>query len=513
MTGKQLAKGALLLTATGLILRLIGFFYRIFQSNMIGNEGMGLLQLVSPVYSLILITMTSGLSVAVSKLTAQADEINGDPTRIIKAALRLVFLIGIPVGFILFISSGVIATHIIKDVRTLKSFRLIGLFLPLVATSSVLRGYFYGKNNVLPSSISQLAEQFAKVGTAIFIYGIMIPKGLEYACLAAVIASIAGDLCSMAYLSIVLFVKPAPVRKSLSKGSSKKIMTNLIKISIPVSVNKLISSVLHTAEIVLIPRRLILSGLNYAQGMDLFGRFSGMALPLIMFPSIFTASLATMLVPSIAKDMNKKDDENLLAKISKSIQLTMVIGFLFSAVFNSCAYEFGELLFAGKNVGEVIKILSWSCIFVYLNQTLSGIMSGLNKQTAFMWNSMIGCVLRIIVVYFLIPIKGITVYVWGISISFALTAVLNLYTIYKTTGTKFDFRKWVFKPALVFLAMHATGEYITSLLSIMGIFGKFHLFIVITGTALIGLMMMFGVGAISFRETIFMLGIKKDRNS
>jgi stage V sporulation protein B len=251
--------------------------------------------------------------------------------------------------------------------------------------------------------------------------------------------------------------------------------------------------------------------MQYAQGMDLFGRFTGMASPLIMFPSIFTASLATMLVPTIARDMH--NDEMLKQKISKSVQLTMVIGFLFSAIFNSCAHEFGELLFAGKNVGEVIQILSWSCIFVYLNQTLSGIMHGLNKHTAFMWNSMIGCSLRILVVYFLVPLKGITVYVWGISVSFAISAVLNLYTIIKSTGVAIDFRKWFFKPALVFLAMKATGQYITAILSAVGVHGKLHFATVILGTSLIGLGMMFGVGAISFRETVHMLGIKKPRNS
>jgi len=256
---------------------------------------------------------------------------------------------------------------------------------------------------------------------------------------------------------------------------------------------------------------LLLSGMKYAEGMDLFGRFTGMASPLIMFPSIFTSSLSTMLVPTIARDIH--NEKMLREKISKSIQLTMVIGFLFSAIFNSCAFEFGELLFAGKNVGEVIKILSWSCIFVYLNQTLAGIMHGLNKHSAFMWNSMIGCSLRILVVYFLVPLKGINIYVWGISVSFALTAILNLYSIIKSTGVKVDFRRWIFKPALVFLAMKATGQYITAVLSVLGIYGKLHLLVVILGTALIGLGMMFGVGAISFRETVVMLGLKKQRNS
>lgn len=513
MTSKQIAKGALLLTLTGLALRLIGFFYRIYQSNMIGNEGMGLIQLFNPVYSLVLTLLTSGLSTAVSNLTARSDAVGGDSVKIIKVALRLVFLIGIPVGFILFFASELIATSIVKDVRTFMSFRFIGIFLPFVASSSVMRGYFYGKNHVVPSSASQMLEQLVKVITAFFIYGKMIPRGLDSACLAAVIASVAGDVASFILLGVIIAKNNRQAKKKPVVGSQSKIASDLVKIAAPLSLNRLISSILHSVEIILIPRRLILSGLDYAQGMDLFGRFTGMASPLIMFPSIFTASLATMLVPTIARDLNLNNDENLKQKISKSIQLTMVIGFLFSAIFNSCAYEFGELMFTGKNVGEVIKILSWSCIFVYLNQTLSGIMHGLNKHTAFMWNSMIGCSLRILFVYFLVPLKGINIYVWGISVSFALTSVLNLHTIIKTTGVKVDFRKWVFKPALVFLAMKATGQYITAVLSVMGIFGKLHLLVVILGTSLIGLGMMFGVGAISFRETIVMLGIKKASNS
>ena len=511
MTAKQIAKGALLLTLTGLILRLIGFFYRIYQSNMIGNEGMGLVQLFNPVYSLILITLSSGLSTAVSNLTAQSDAVGGDTTKIVKTAMRLVFLVGIPLGLIVFFSSGLIATYIVKDERTLMSFRFIGVFLPVVASSSVMRGYFYGSNHVLPSSVSQMVEQLVKVVAAVFLYEKLISKGLDYACLAAVIASVIGDVASFIMLSIIIARKGSQTKKKQVVASTKKIRSDLVKISAPLSLNRLFSSLLHSAEIILIPRRWLLSGMKYAEGMDLFGRFTGMASPLIMFPSIFTSSLSTMLVPTIARDIH--NEKMLREKISKSIQLTMVIGFLFSAIFNSCAFEFGELLFAGKNVGEVIKILSWSCIFVYLNQTLAGIMHGLNKHSAFMWNSMIGCSLRILVVYFLVPLKGINIYVWGISVSFALTAILNLYSIIKSTGVKVDFRRWIFKPALVFLAMKATGQYITAVLSVLGIYGKLHLLVVILGTALIGLGMMFGVGAISFRETVVMLGLKKQRNS
>jgi stage V sporulation protein B len=511
MTVKQIAKGALLLTLTGLLLRLIGFFYRIYQSNMIGNEGMGLVQLFFSVYSLVLIVLSSGLSTAVSNLTARSEAVGGNSVKIIKTALLLVFLIGIPVGLIVHFSSGFIATTIVKDERTLLSFRFIGFLLPVVAASSVMRGYFYGLNHVLPSSASQMLEQAVKVIAAVLLYNRMIPKGLDYACLAVVIASVAGDLASFLMLGFLIVKNDRQTGKESASLPFKKLISDLMKISVPLSFNRLISSLLHSAEIILIPRRLMLSGMQYAQGMDLFGRFTGMASPLIMFPSIFTASLATMLVPTIARDMH--NDEMLKQKISKSVQLTMVIGFLFSAIFNSCAHEFGELLFAGKNVGEVIQILSWSCIFVYLNQTLSGIMHGLNKHTAFMWNSMIGCSLRILVVYFLVPLKGITVYVWGISVSFAISAVLNLYTIIKSTGVAIDFRKWFFKPALVFLAMKATGQYITAILSAVGVHGKLHFATVILGTSLIGLGMMFGVGAISFRETVHMLGIKKPRNS
>lgn len=509
MTAKQIAKGALLLTLTGLVLRLIGFFYRIYQSNVIGNEGMGLIQLFSPVYSLILVTLSSGLATAVSNMTAQSEAVGGDSKKIIKSALRLVFLIGVPIGIIVFLSSGLIATFIVKDERTEMSFRFIGLFLPFVASSSVMRGYFYGSNHVMPSSVSQIIEQLVKVVAAIFLYGKLIPKGLEYACLAAVIASVAGDLASFLLLGLLIFKKNRQSKKQISSSPSK-ITSNLIKSSAPLSFNRLVSSLLHSAEIILIPRRLLLSGMKYAEGMDLFGRFTGMAMPLIMFPSIFTSSLSTMLVPSIARDI--RNEQALKEKISKSIQLTMVIGFLFSAIFNSCAFEFGELMFSGKNVGEVIKIMSWSCIFVYLNQTLAGIMHGLNKHSAFMWNSMIGCSLRILVVYFLLPLKGINIYVRGISISYGLTAVLNLFAIIKATSVKPDFRRWIFKPALVLLAMEATGQYITAFLSLLGSGGKLHFLVVILGTSLIGLGMMFGVGAISFRETIGMLGLKKQRN-
>jgi len=71
MAKKSFIGSAVILMIASFIVKIIGFIYRIYLSNLIGAEGMGLFQLISPVYSLIILTLTSGVSIAVSKMVAE----------------------------------------------------------------------------------------------------------------------------------------------------------------------------------------------------------------------------------------------------------------------------------------------------------------------------------------------------------------------------------------------------------------------------------------------------------
>jgi stage V sporulation protein B len=160
----------------------------------------------------------------------------------------------------------------------------------------------------------------------------------------------------------------------------RNIFKELIATSVPISVNRFIISAISAFENILIPKRLLAGGMAYSASLSQFGRMTGMAMPILFFPALITSSLAVMLVPTISEMVSIRNNKPLNYKISKSIQLTITLGFIFSAIFVSYSEEIGKLIYRRESVGDLIYTLSFSCVFLYLQQTLLGILNGLDKQ-------------------------------------------------------------------------------------------------------------------------------------
>src|SRR5690606_7424451 len=122
-------------------------------------------------------------------------------------------------------------------------------------------------------------------------------------------------------------------------------------------------------------RRLLAGGLNYQNSIEEYGRLTGMAMPLIYFPGLVTASLATTLVPALSEALSLRNFRTVNYRVSKSIQMSFILGFAFTAIFLTCSNEIGNLIYRREKVGDMLYYLSFCCIFMYLQQTLVGIMN------------------------------------------------------------------------------------------------------------------------------------------
>lgn len=510
---KSFITGAIVLMAAGLIVRLIGFVYRIYISNLLGSEGMGLFQLISPVYSLIILTLTSGVSIAISRLVAQeiARGNFANSRRITLVALLLVFAAGSVVSTILLINARFIADELLKDSRTYYSILLLIPCIPIIALSSTLKGYFYGIQDVTPTAISQVAEQIVRIGLVIVASGKYLERGLEYACAFATAAMSIGEMASLLvlYLMYKIGIKKYMPKKQKGRLMRKRtIVSELLKISLPISSNKFITSTMAAIEYILIPRRLLAGGMNYQESIELYGRLTGMAMPLISFPSLVTSSLAVTLVPAIAEALSLRNYRTLNSRVSKSIQTTLMLGIISSALFMSYPNEIGDVIFKKENVGELLYMLSFSCTFIYLQQTLAGILNGLGKQNVSLRNSIIGYIIRIAFIYFLIPVYGIKIYIIALFVSSIIICVLNLSTVVKTTGMMINIRNWILKPGLVGVIMFLISKYI---LAFFSMFIKHELLIVcfsVAGNIAVGLMLMAMLGLLRKEHISRMIGLK-----
>ena len=146
MGRKQLLVGTAILAGANILTKCMGFFYRIFMSNYIGAEGMGLYQLILPLYTLAWSITAGGFTVTVSRLTARehARGENGSIGRIVKQSASLCLLLSILLSCVLFWGADWIALQVLQEPRTALSLRLLAFAIPFMSVGSCLRGFFQG---------------------------------------------------------------------------------------------------------------------------------------------------------------------------------------------------------------------------------------------------------------------------------------------------------------------------------------------------------------------------------
>ena len=518
MAKKSFISGALILMVAGFVVRIIGFIYRIYLSNLVGAEGMGVYELIFPVYSLIVLTLTSGISVAVSKMVAE-EAAKNRPVNLRKitwAATIMVMAAGIAVSLFIYFFADFIANGILKDGRTYSSLLVLVPSIPFIAAASAVKGYFYGVQEVTPTAVSQVVEQAAKIALVMGLAAYFVDAGLEYACALATAGMAGGEIANLLVLWLVYHFRKKKIDKYASgAGTMRKrvIIRSMLAIAVPVSFNRFGTSVMAATEQILIPRRLLAGGLDYQSSIEEFGKLSGMAMPLILFPSLVTTSLATTLVPAISEAISLKDYRSVNYRISKSIQLTFMLGFIFTALFFTFPDHIGNLLYRRENVGPMLRDLAFVCIFIYLQQTMLGILNGLGKQGLSLRNSIIGSVIRIGFVYFVVPSYGIQGYVIGAAASALVVCILNMIIIIKTTGMMMDFRNWIINPGFVGLLMFLSGKYIYHFFEMFHLGYPLTVISTVFGYVLAALALMFAFGALDKDELVRLLGRRSKRRT
>ncbi|MGL5751316.1 MAG: polysaccharide biosynthesis C-terminal domain-containing protein, partial [Paraclostridium sp.] len=222
----------------------------------------------------------------------------------------------------------------------------------------------------------------------------------------------------------------------------------ITKIALPVASSSYIQSGLRTIEDILIPNALRMSGTSVVTSLSIFGMIKGMALPIINFPAVFLSSFATLIIPEIseANAMNKNKLVNFI--IGNVFRITFLISIFASGVFIAFSDEIGLAVYNNKEIGVIIKILAPVIPVMYLERIMDGILNSLDKQVTLLKINLLDMVIRIITIYFLIPLKGIQGFIIVIFISNIFNFILNTINVLKVTNLEFKIIEWIIKPML-----------------------------------------------------------------
>lgn len=438
-----LISGTVILTLTGLLSRLIGFFYRIFLSNVFGAEGMGIYQLISPVLALSFALTVSGIQTAISKYVASETSTHdySRSFRTLWTGFLLAMLLSVLCASSIYLWSEQIAVTFLMEKRTAPLLRIIALSIPMAAVHSCINGYFYGIRKTAIPAISQLAEQICRVGSVYLIYDICRKQNMEPTISFAVVGLVIGESASMIVSTIAILARahkvfPSQRLLSCSSGTDtttrkdyllsqyRHILGQLMQLAAPLSANRLIINLLQSVEAVYIPNRLMAYGLNNADALGVYGVLTGMSLPLILFPSALTNSISVLLLPIVSEADANGNHRAVRRAIITSIRYCLLLGFGCTTVFLLIGRTAGRLLFHSELAGSFILTLSFICPFLYIASTLGSILNGLGRTTLTFCFSVASLLFRLLFVFFAIPVYGIKGYLWGMLSSQLLQTLL-----------------------------------------------------------------------------------------
>lgn len=437
-------RGTFILLLAGFITRILGFINRIVIARSIGEEGVGLYMMAFPTFGLVVTIIQLGLPVAISKNVAEAAAMG----KVAEIKKILVVSLAITVGLSLVFTPALIllapflATTLFTDPRTYYPLVAIAPVIPIIAVSSVLRGYFQGKQNMRPAAISQILEQLVRITLIAVMTKAFLPYGIEYAAASAMVSAVIGELVSLLYLMTTFKLKKHfKLRKHFFQSirSGKQTFTDLMAIAIPTMGSRLIGSVAWFFEPIVVSHSLAIAGIAAAAATKQYGALTGYALPLLMLPSFITISLSTSLVPAISEANSRNDQKLIEYRLQQALRFTFLTGGLAVIVLYVLADPLMQLMYGSTKGAFFIRTMAPFFLFYYYQGPLQAVLQALNLARAAMINSFIGAAVKTAFIFLLAsqPAFGITGAALGIMVGFVLVTLLHLATVLKKISLTF----------------------------------------------------------------------------
>lgn len=443
--------GTLLLTAAGFLCRLLGFFYRIFLSRTIGAEGLGIYNMVHPVYGICFALCGGSIQTALSQYIA-AHESQG--RKVFRTGLTISMVLSGILAFLICQYPAWIASHILIEPRCAPYLPVMGLSLPFASFHACANGYCYGAQRSRVPAFSQVAEQVVRMSLVFLIAGKWAAEGTEITVRLAVYGHLIGEIGAASFNLLCLGLFP-PQGRNMERAGESSCLMPLMTLALPLMGNRLILNLLAGAEAVWIPNRLQMSGLSDAESFSVYGILTGMALPFILFPSAITNSIAVLLLPSVAKDQAEGRTESISGSVSMALRYSLYMGILCIGIFVLFGCPLGISVFKEEQAGHCMQILAWLCPFLYLAATMGSILNGLGCTRTTFLQSVAAMLLRLVFVVAGIPLFGIYGYLCGMLISEIFLALAHLWSLKRRIPFTWNARDMIAKPA--FFLFLATG--------------------------------------------------------
>ena len=317
-----------------------------------------------------------------------------------------------------------IALEILKETRTAELLQVMSYSLIPSAIHACFNGYYYGKKNSVPPAICQIVEQLARVFGTLIIYHVLQEQGRPLEPIHAVWGMVISELAGLLVNVTAYLMHDTAFAKNINVSSRLVQPLKAIGImAIPLTLNHVLMTLSHSLENLLLPQQLVAFGYSSDEALSHFGILTGMALSVIFFPSAITNSLSVLLLPRISETKSRGDTRGVLDTIKGALCCGITLGSLCTFLFLLSAEWFGTYIFDDRLAGFYIRILSILCPFMYTSGLLSSIVNGLGYASLTLACNLSGCAIRILAIWFLVPVYGMYTYIISMIVAAIVVAV------------------------------------------------------------------------------------------
>lgn len=459
-------KQAAILAIASLLVRLLGFLYRLPLTDMLGDEGNGIYSAGFYLYNFFLVMSSAGLPAAISKIISEKYSLGEykNLKTVFTVSLTIAIFVGAFFSILMFFS----AEWFCNIIGSPKSYYTILTLAPtvlIVSIMSVFRGYFQGLGNSTPTAISQVIEQIFNAIFSIYLAYILLHLGIEFGAAGGTAGTGVGALAGLIYIVILFLKKKNSINSNLKSlelveyrlETKREIAIKIIKTAVPIITGTAIFSMTNLIDMQMVTSRLAYSGaFSESEITSLYGQLTGKYVTITTLPVSISTALATAVLPSIASSVIKNEFEILKSKISTTLRLTMIISIPAAIGIGVLSDEILALLFPNHTDGGVLLMWgSFSIIFLALCQIVTGILQGIGKMQVPAKNALIGSIIKIPINYFLIAIPFINVLgaIISTTVCYIVASILNLNALKKATNVIPDYKSIFFKPTIASIIM------------------------------------------------------------
>lgn len=392
---EKFIKSTIILIIGGLLTKILGMVIRIVTTRVIGLEGIGLYMLVMPTYSLFITIATLSLPIAISKLVSENTRNNKN---VILGIIPIALLFNIIVITILILSSKFISNTLLQNSKLYYPILAMSVTLPFITLSSIIRGYFFGRQKMIPHVTSNLFEQIVRLAMTIIITPYLLKFGIISAVTGLILFNVVSELLS---IFILFFFMPKNVK--ITKNDLKPDYDNvkdLFSISFPTTTGRIISSIGGFLEPIVITFVLLAIGYNNDYITMEYGIISGYVFPMVMLPQFLSGAVSSALLPTISSYNALNMKKAIKRKLYQAISFSLLIGIFFTIIFMIFPELSLKIMFNETEGAKYLFFAAPIFLLTYIQGPIVSTLQAIDEAKIVMNSSLIGVVVKTIVLFF-----------------------------------------------------------------------------------------------------------------